>query len=147
MRRVSTNFSYYPWARLADYEAHVVYSIHVRLALPSQLANTHPQLISFSGHCTVAEACHGQEALDLMTSGLVKPDIVGKWTQDVSPIRALTVSLVTDRTMPILDGDELLQVMRSKLELRWIPIIMVTADAVRPLSGCRHIAHLNPYQE
>ena len=82
-----------------------------------------------------------------MTSGRVKPDIVGKWMQDASPIRALTVSPVTDRTMPILGGDGLLQAMRSKLELRWIPIIMVTADAVRRLPGYRHIAYLNLYQE
>lgn len=33
--------------------------------------------------------------------------------------------------MPILDGDALLQAMRSRPELRMIPVVMVTADAVR----------------
>jgi CheY-like chemotaxis protein len=47
--------------------------------------------------------------------------------------------------MPILDGDRLLQVMRSKFELRSIPIVMVTADAVCRVSGRRPISHLNAH--
>lgn len=42
--------------------------------------------------------------------------------------------------MPILDGDRLLQAMRSKIELRSIPIIMVTADAV-----CSFLAFVQYY--
>lgn len=38
-------------------------------------------------------------------------------------------TLVTDKMMPILDGDGLLRAMRSSQDLRTIPVVMVTADA------------------
>lgn len=48
------------------------------------------------------------------------------------------ILIVADRMMPIVDGDALLQAMRSHPELRMIPVVMVTADAVRScvLSSC-----------
>ncbi|KAF8312814.1 hypothetical protein DL93DRAFT_2168193 [Clavulina sp. PMI_390] len=58
------------------------------------------------------EASNGEEALQMMKLAKKKPDVV-----------------VTDRMMPFLDGDGLLQAMRNSPELRSIPIVMVTAAA------------------
>jgi len=66
----------------------------------------------FSLFCTVVEAGNGQQAIDLMVSGL-KPNII-----------------VTDQMMPILDGYGLLAAVRARAEFKSIPVILVTAQAV-----------------
>ena len=59
---------------------------------------------------TVLEACDGAEALAVLRS------------------TAISV-MVTDLTMPIMDGVELLEMLKSKPELTAIPVIMLASPA------------------
>jgi CheY-like chemotaxis protein len=58
----------------------------------------------------VIEAASGREALDLLTNGVNKPDLI---TSDIS--------------MPDMDGFEILEAIKANPNLADIPIVMLTA--------------------
>jgi CheY-like chemotaxis protein len=66
-------------------------------------------ILEMAGH-EVVEAQHGADALDLISPNLL-PDVV-----------------VTDLTMPILGGEELIERLRSEPGTASIPIVVVSSD-------------------
>ncbi|KAF8576294.1 hypothetical protein K439DRAFT_1640612 [Ramaria rubella] len=65
----------------------------------------------FVEFCTVIEARHGQEALELIDKGL-RPTVI-----------------VSDVMMPVLDGYSLMKAIRERPDTRLLPIIFLTAKA------------------
>ncbi len=62
--------------------------------------------------CQVLEACNGLEGMAVATRE--KPDVI-----------------ILDVTMPVMDGMEMLGMLRASHELRSIPVVMLTAEAGR----------------
>lgn len=61
----------------------------------------------------VSTASNGREGLMALTSGSVEPCV-----------------LLLDLKMPVMDGWELLAVMRAYVRLSRIPVVLITADAI-----------------
>jgi two-component system chemotaxis response regulator CheY len=81
---------------------------------------------------TVAEAGHGQEALDLMEAGLTP-----------------TIALV-DWNMPVMDGLEFVSAVRSRPQWRGVTLMMVTTESehgqiVRALAAGAHEYVIKPF--
>ena len=72
-------------------------------------------LLEIDGHAVV-EAAHGEEALNLIVSGAL-PDVV-----------------VTDLTMPVLNGLELIERLHAEPTTAAIPIVVVSGNAQAALA-------------
>lgn len=71
-------------------------------------------LLKNLGYVTVSEAENGQQALQLLHAACVP---------------SLQINfIVTDRSMPVMDGLALLQAIRAHAEFRHLPVLMVTGD-------------------
>jgi two-component system chemotaxis response regulator CheY len=81
----------------------------------------------------VEEAGHGQEAIDLLTSGEVLPDVC-----------------LVDWNMPVMNGLEFVSAVRRTREWRQITLMMVTTESehtqvVRALAAGAHEYVIKPF--
>ena len=68
--------------------------------------------------CSVREAEHGQQALDILLKDRWRPDVI-----------------VLDLMMPVMDGIAFLARKRQNRELSGIPVVIVSATAHAPIEG------------
>lgn len=72
-------------------------------------------LLDTLGYTTVTEAEHGEQALELLRSGMGSDAAI-----DI---------VITDWNMPVMDGLALLKTIRSSPDLRDLPVLMITSEA------------------